>query len=122
MLVDSSTVIANSYNKRQDRLAERVIRGDIVSTDGEVLATTKVAEDGTETRQYPHDNMFAHSVGFSTYGKSGLELTANYYLLTSNVNIFERTKKALQEEKNEGDTVVTTLNYKLQSTAYNAIL
>lgn len=121
MIFDSNTVIANSYNARQDKLAERVIRGDIVSGDGEVLATNQYAEDGSYTRYYPHGSMFAHAVGFSTYGKSGVELTANYYLLTSNANIFERTSKALQEEKNMGDTIVTTLDYNLQSTAYYAL-
>lgn len=121
MIVDRDTVIANSYNKRQDKLAESVIRGDIVSSDGKVLATTQYASDGSEYRYYPYGNMFAHVVGFSTYGKSGIELSANYSLLTSNANIFERTTKALQEEKNTGDTVVTTLDYNLQSTAYNAL-
>lgn len=121
MIVDSNTVIANSYNRRQDKLAESVIRGDIVSSDGTVLATTQYTADGTEYRYYPYGNMFAHAVGYSTYGKSGLELSANYYLLTSNANIFERTTNALQEEKNMGDTVVTTLDYNLQSTAYNAL-
>lgn len=121
MIVDSQSVIANSYNARQDKLAERVIRGDIVSSDGMVLATNQYLEDGSYYRSYPYGNMFAHAVGFSTYGKSGVELTANYYLLTSNANIFERTSKALQEEKNMGDTIVTTLDYNLQSTAYNAL-
>lgn len=121
MIFDSENVIANSYNGRQDKLAERVIRGDIVTSDGEVIATNQYYEDGTYSRYYPHSNMFAHAVGFSTKGKSGVELTANYYLLTSNANIFERTSKALQEEKNMGDTVVTTLDYNLQSTAYHAL-
>lgn len=121
MISDSSTVIANSYNKRQDKLAENVIRGDIVSSDGTVLATTQYAEDGSEYRYYPYGTMFAHAVGYSTYGKSGVELSANYYLLTSNANIIERTTNALQEEKNMGDTVVTTLDYNLQSTAYYAL-
>lgn len=121
MFFDSENVIANSYNARQDKLAERVIRGDIISSDGEVLATNQYAEDGSYTRYYPNGNMFAHAVGFSTYGKSGVELTANYYLLTSNANIFERTSNALQEKKNRGDTIVTTLDYNLQSTAYHAL-
>ena len=32
-----------------------VIRGNIYSSDGEILATTNVAEDGSETREYPYD-------------------------------------------------------------------
>lgn len=121
MIVDSQTVIANSYNTRQDKLAERVIRGDIVSGDGVVLATNQYADDGSYIRYYPYGNMYAHAVGYDKYGKSGVELTANYYLLTSNANIFERTVKALKEEKNMGDTIVTTLDTRLQTAAYNAL-
>lgn len=121
MIVDSQTVIANSYNTRQDKLAERVIRGDIVSSDGAVLATNQYAEDGSYTRYYPYGSVYAHAVGFDKYGKAGIELTANYYLLTSNANIFERTAKALREEKNMGDTIVTTLDSRLQTAAYHAM-
>ena len=121
MVFDSQSVIANSYNARQDKLAEHVIRGDIVTMDGEVIATNQYGADGSEYRYYPHGSMFAHAVGYSTNGKAGVELTANYYLLTSNANIFERTTNALQEKKNMGDTIVTTLDYNLQSTAYNAL-
>ena len=56
----SSNVITSPYNKRQDTFADRVIRGDIRSADGEVLAYTNVSEDGTETRVYPQDDLFAH--------------------------------------------------------------
>lgn len=121
MIFDSESVIANSYNARQDKLAERVIRGDIVTSDGEIVATNQYLDDGSYYRYYPYGNLFAHAVGYSTNGKAGIELTANYYLLTSNANIFERTTNALKEEKNMGDTIVTTLDYYLQNTAYNAL-
>lgn len=121
MIFDRETTIANSYNTRQDKLADKVIRGDVETSDGVVIATNAVNTDGSVTRSYPYGNLFAHVVGFSTYGKSGIELAGNYYLLTSNANIFERMGNTLQEEKNQGDTVVTTLDYNLQTTAYNAL-
>lgn len=121
MIFDSENVIASSYNARLDKLADHVIRGDIVSSDGQVLATNQYADDGSYTRYYPYGSQFAHAVGYSTNGKAGIELTANYYLLTSDANIFERTGNALRDEKNMGDTVVTTLDSKLQIAAYNAM-
>lgn len=121
MILDSQNVIANSYNARQDKLAEHVIRGDILSGDGEVLATNQYLDDGSYYRYYPNGSIYAHAVGYSTYGKAGVELTANYYLLTSSANIFERTYNALREEKNMGDTIVTTLDSNLQETAYYAL-
>ena len=49
----SPEVINNPYNSRLDAFAERNIRGNILSSDGTVLAETKVASDGAETREYP---------------------------------------------------------------------
>lgn len=114
-------VLNSSYNRRQNQAAEAVIRGDIVSLDGEVLAHTEVDSEGNETRVYPYGNLFAHAVGYFTNGKSGLESIANYQLLTSHAFILDRIQNEFMEEKNEGDTVVTTLDYSLQKAAYNAL-
>ena len=114
-------ILSSSYNRRQNQAAEHVIRGDIKSLDGEVLAYTKVEEDGTETRIYPYDDLFAHAVGYVNNGKGGLEAIANYHLLTSHAFILERIQNEFKEEKNDGDTVVTTLDYSLQKAAYDAL-
>lgn len=120
-MVMSSDVITSPYNKRQDTFADRVIRGDILSADDVVLATTKVAENGAETRMYPYDRMFSHVVGYASHGKTGVELLANYQLLTSNAYFPERFVNEVREEKNTGDRVRTTLDFDLQKTAYDAL-
>ena len=117
----SPEVVNNPYNSRQENFAKRVVRGSILSSDGMVLAKTDTAEDGTGTRSYPYGNVFAHAVGYSTRGRSGIESLANFELLTSNAFLGERIVKEIQEEKNIGDNVVTTLNGELQQTAYNAL-
>ena len=120
-VIKSEEFINSPYNTRQDTFADRVIRGDIKSSDGEVLATTEVYEDGTENRYYPFGNMFAHVIGYDTKGKSGLESEANFQLLTSHAFFLEQLKNEFRNQKNRGDTVVTTLNANLQVTAYNAL-
>ena len=70
-VVLSADVINNPYNSRQDTLAERVVRGSILAEDGTVLAETRVSSDGTETRYYPYENMFAHTVGYTDSGRQG---------------------------------------------------
>lgn len=120
-MVMSSDVITSPYNKRQDTFADRVIRGDILSSDDVVLATTKVAENGAEIRMYPYDRMFSHVVGYASHGKTGVELLANYQLLTSNAYFPERFVNEVREEKNTGDRVRTTLDFDLQKTAYDAL-
>lgn len=106
--------VNNSYNTRQENLAKRIIRGNITDRDGEILAGTKVEADGSETRVYPYGKTFAHVVGYSTKGRTGIELLENISLLTSNANIGERISKEMSMEKNMGDTIVSTLDKKLQ--------
>ncbi len=89
--VQSENVINNSYNARLDRFSDRILRGEIISSDGRVLAQTRVSEDGRETRYYPYDSLFAHVVGYSDHGKTGLEALANFYLLSNHVNLVVRT-------------------------------
>lgn len=117
----SSNVITSPYNKRQDTFADRVIRGDIKTSEGTVIATTKVAEDGSEKRIYPYEDLFAHAVGYASHGKSGVELLANYQLLSSHAYFLERFVNEVKEEKNMGDAVITTLDYDLQKAAYDAL-
>ena len=75
--------INNPYNARVSKFSENVIRGDILSSDGQVLATTQVAGDGTEVRSYPYGRIFAHAVGYNTNGKAGVELDGNFNMLRS---------------------------------------
>lgn len=120
-VIKSQDVINNPYNSRQNTFADRVVRGKILADGGEVLAETKVDEEKRETRYYPYGAMFAHVVGYSTNGKSGIEQIGNFNLLRSNTFFLERVIHEFQEEKNLGDNLVTTLNVKLQQTAYEAL-
>lgn len=117
----SEAFINSPYNARQDAFANRVVRGDIVSAQGDVLATTKTAKDGKETRHYPYGRMFAHAVGFSTNGKSGLESSNNFQLLRSHAFFLEKIINEVQDKKNNGDTVVSTFETDVQKAAYDAL-
>lgn len=121
MQFKSEHTIANSRNHRQNAFADTVERGDIITSDGEIIATNNTDESGNTYRYYPYSNMFAHVVGYNEYGKSGLELQGNFYMLRSHVNIFERLYNEIKEAKNRGDNLVSTLNYELQNVAYNAL-
>ena len=119
--VESEDVINNSYNARLDSFSDRILRGRILSSDGQSLAETQTAEDGTETRVYPFGSLFAHVVGHSTKGKTGLESQGNFYLLNSHVNLLEQIVNEISDQKNPGDDIVTTLDVGLQQTAYAAL-
>lgn len=107
-------MLNNSYNGRQALLAAQNRRGTIYARGGEVLAETVLTEDGTEVRNYPYDNLFAHAVGYSTKGKTGIEAQANYYLINCNIPFKDKVKYETAGEKTPGDSVVTTLDTNLQ--------
>lgn len=60
-------------------------------------------------------------MGYSTKGKTGIEALANFYLLTSHVNLLEQVGNELTGNKNPGDDVYTTLDTELQQAAYAAL-
>ncbi len=114
-------ILNSPYNRRQNDNAVYVVRGDILASDGTVLATTELDDDGVETRTYPEGNEYAHVVGFTANGKSGLESLLNYDLLASHNNIVDRIINEFEGNKNPGDNVITTLDTELQEVAYEAL-
>jgi peptidoglycan glycosyltransferase len=121
MVFESETFINNPYNSLQNLFSEYVVRGDIASADGYVLATTVVDDEGNEKRVYPYKDLFAHAVGYTAKGKTGLENQANFLLLRSHSFFASQILREVKDQKNPGDTVVTTLNYNLQKAAYDAL-
>lgn len=119
--VKSETFINSPYNSLQDLFSEHVVRGKIISADGYTLAETEVKENGDEVRKYPYGRKFAHAVGYSTNGKTGLESQANFALLRSHEFFADQIINDFKDEKNIGDNVVTTLDYEIQNRAYEAL-
>lgn len=120
-LFKSQDIINSPYNERQDAYADKVERGSILASDGQVLAKDVTNSDGSVSREYPFSNIFAHVVGYDVNGKSGLESVENFKLLTSNAFFLEKIQNDLQNKKNPGDNVITTLDVSLQKAAYNAL-
>ena len=119
--VKSEKIINNPYNKRQNVLAKKVIRGSIYSSDKKILAYTKVNDDKSETRIYPYSNVFSHVVGYTGNGGLGLEKLSAYYMLQSDQNFFDKIGNDLSGNRNLGNNVITTLDATLQQKAYEAL-
>lgn len=121
MVRDSEKTIANPMNQRQTTYARYVTRGRVVTADGVTVAETVKDENGVERRVYPEGSMFAHSVGYSDYSMSGVELQQSFVLLRSHVSLLEKLKCDLKGEKYPGDHVVLTMDYDLQKAASDAL-
>lgn len=117
----SEEFIDNPYNSRQETFSQKIIRGKILSSGGDVLAETITDDEGEDVRRYPYGSIFAHVVGYSTHGKTGIESQANFDLLRSNASFLEKAENDIQGEKSIGDNVITTLNFELQLRAYDAL-
>jgi len=117
----AKNILNNPYNSLIDSHIDDVIRGDILANDGTVLATTKIDAAGNETREYPLGSVFSHVVGFNNNGRSGLELSQNYYLLSKAENIFTQINDDIEGTKYQGDDVYTTLDVDLQKAAVESL-
>lgn len=111
--------VTSSYNPRKDLYESKIIKGDIITSDGVTVA--KSLKGKKDVRSYPYQNMYAHVVGYNSYGKAGLEASANYYLYDSDINLVDKVINTLKDEKSLGNNLYTTLDSKLQKTAYNAL-
>ncbi len=120
-LTNQSEFFNNSYNSRQELMAEQNIRGTIYSSDGEKLAYTVTNSDSTEERVYPFCEIFCHVIGYASHGKSGVEALANYELSHSSTSINNKMLSSVNGEKNPADDVYTTLDSELQEIADKAL-
>lgn len=104
----------HSQNTRLNSLESEVIRGNIydASADEDILLATT---DESGKRVYPYGSLYAHVVGYSQSGKTGIEALANSELLYPNYSLLSILKRALFNEKFEGRDVVTTLEHTYQS-------
>ena len=78
-------------------------------------------DNGNYYRYYPYGCTFAHVVGTSDVNKSGVELTADYNLITSDIQPVEKIINEIRGQKNPADNVVTTLDANLQQVAHDAL-
>lgn len=121
LMVKSEAFINNEYNGLQALFEEEVEKGDILTSDGYVIAETITDADGNSVRNYPYGEMFAHLTGYSLNVRTGLEKQLNFMLLRSNTHFVEQLMCELTNEKKKGDNVTTTIRYDLQEAAYDAL-
>lgn len=121
VIVKAPDVIGNAYNPRDQLLAQRIVRGEIQTEDGVVLAKTQTDSAGNETRVYPEGVLYSNVTGYTARGKTGIESLANFYLLSSHVNAIEQIENELAGKKNPGDNVILSLSGSLQQKAADAL-
>jgi penicillin-binding protein A len=118
-VLDAKALRDNALNKRPLFAQLRIERGAIKAADGSVIARSVRGPRGTYRRTYPTGSLFAHPVGYANIALqqlSGLERFRNDEL-SGQGDELESLADQLQGTRQEGDTVVTTLDPDAQRTA-----
>jgi peptidoglycan glycosyltransferase len=115
----------NTANRRPLLEAQRIPRGDILASDGTVLAHSNPSGSGSRkiyTRTYPEGGLFAHAIGYSYIdrGQVGLEQSRNDEL-TGEKNEFVSLFDEILSRSREGEDVHTTLDPEAQQVAIDAL-
>jgi peptidoglycan glycosyltransferase len=108
----------NPKNFRAVLEQQRIHRGLIRAADGTVLARSVRRSDGTYTRRYPQNGLFAHAIGYSytALGRAGVEKSRNAQL-TGDQGQFGSLLQQVTGTERAGDDVLTTLNPAAQRVA-----
>ncbi len=120
VVVQSDQIVINDYNPRLEEMEASVMRGDILDRNGKLLATSKVV-NGTQVRSYPYNGLFAHTVGYTAVGKTGIEGYNNLDLIRSKNTFKDQLVQPFLDEKPKGNSVVTTFDLELQQLARESL-
>jgi peptidoglycan glycosyltransferase len=117
----ASELEANAENRRPLLEEQRVARGEIRSSDGELLAESVRSGKGERrqfTRDYPTGELFAHPVGYSFIeeGRTGIEQSFNDTLV-GNENEFLSIVDQIRGRTEEGSDLTLTLDAGAQELA-----
>ena len=118
-VVKSDKLKNDENNKRNWVDDNKLKRGNILDSNGNILAETKEDEKGEKYRHFPYGSAYAHIVGYNSkkYGKTGIEKKFNATLLNKQDKTpIGELKKILVDQK-EGNTVKLTTNTELQKYA-----
>ena len=122
---DAEELQSKTENKRPLFEAQQIKRGQILTSDGEVIANS-VKEGKNESiqyvRQYPMGALFGNPIGYSfiSQGNSGFEQSENS-ILTGADNEFTTLLDQIRGQNQEGSNIVTTLDASAQQVAVDQL-
>jgi penicillin-binding protein A len=124
-IFDRDGLEANVANKRPLLEEQRIHRGDILASDGSVIARSVPKGRGdnrTFVRRYPEGGLYGNPIGYSFVerGRVGFELSHNDELVgnkTEFLSILDRVRGQTQE----GSTVQSSIDPEAQRVALDAL-
>jgi peptidoglycan glycosyltransferase len=122
---DSSSLKANTANRRPLLEEQRIHRGSILADDGSVIARSTPQGKGNNkiyVRHYPLGSLFGNPIGYSFVdrGRVGTELAHNDELV-GNKTEFLSVLDELQGHSQVGDTLTSSLDPQAQRAAVDGL-
>jgi peptidoglycan glycosyltransferase len=122
---DSSSLKANTANRRPLLEEQRIHRGSILADDGTVIARSTPQGKGNNkiyVRHYPLGSLFGNPIGYSFVdrGRVGTELSHNDELV-GNKTEFLSVLDELQGHAQVGDTLTSSLDPQAQRAAVDGL-
>ena len=124
-IFDADSLKANQANRRPLLEEQTIKRGDILASDGSVIARSRPVGKGNNpiyVRHYPQGGLFGNPIGYSfvTQGRVGFELSHNDDLV-GNKTEFLSVLDELQGHSQVGDKVQSALDPAAQQAAVNGL-
>ncbi|GAA0121681.1 MAG: penicillin-binding protein 2 [Clostridium argentinense] len=122
-LFKSDKYIESAFNNRQRAEKNKVLRGTIFDRDMNALTKGEKTGEFEQTREYLGGQKFAHVLGYydTVYGMSGLEKKFDKVLSGKENKPIKDYFNFNSNETRVGDSIVTTLDSKLQVSAFDAL-
>lgn len=123
-LYKAPDIAKSAYNKRLWAIRNEVLRGTIYDRNMTALTKSERINSETQKRTYTGGDLFAHALGYVDikYGIIGLERKYDSELMgTESQDLISLIKNKGKEEEKIGHSLKTTLDYKVQKTAYDLL-
>lgn len=124
-MVVGPKIVDNQANRRLWVKRNEVLRGTIYDRNGKALTVSERVNQETQKRSYTGGEIFAHILGYVDikYGITGLEKKYDAELMSTDIKDNIKSLIANKGKKQEkiGDSLKTTLDYNIQSKAYELL-
>ncbi|HEY5561873.1 MAG TPA: penicillin-binding transpeptidase domain-containing protein [Clostridiaceae bacterium] len=116
-------IVNSTLNKRTWVKRNEVLRGTIYDRNMVALTKSEKVDELTQKRQYTGNDVFAHVLGYVNikYGITGLEKKYDSELMADDTSILDIFNIDKNPTPKVGHNLITTLDSKLQSKAYELL-
>ena len=121
----SQKLVSDYRNPMLIEKEKNVKLGNVYASDAKTILATSEKTDNGYNRSYPYGEVFAHPIGYSKNGRTELESSLYQSLLSTgdeDISLIDKIRQMNDEKTdNTGNSVITTLDARLQTVAYNAM-